>query len=84
MYLYHNFLTISLIYNMQNRWLYPYDAEADTMKRWNEVSAVTAEELRKGEIVPLFEGGNFTPALELHTSAGLYVGKSNQTGVAVS
>ncbi|KAI5867561.1 putative monooxygenase [Durotheca rogersii] len=38
---------------MRNRWLYAYDAEADTYARWDEVSAQVAEELRTGNITPL-------------------------------
>lgn len=40
---------------MQNRWLYPFDAEADTLERWNEVATVVEKELRDGKITPLFE-----------------------------
>ena len=39
---------------MRNRWLYPFDAEADTLRRWPEVSSIIAEELAKGEIRPLY------------------------------
>lgn len=38
---------------IRNRWLYAYDAEADTMERWEEMSKKVAEELRTGEITPL-------------------------------
>ncbi|KAI0127421.1 salicylate hydroxylase [Xylariales sp. AK1849] len=38
---------------MRNRWLYAFDAEADTLNRWEDVSAVVAEELRKDAISPL-------------------------------
>jgi salicylate hydroxylase len=38
---------------MRNRWLYAFDAEADTMDRWAEVSGQVAEELRTGKITPL-------------------------------
>ncbi|KAI0835437.1 putative monooxygenase [Hypoxylon sp. FL0890] len=38
---------------MRNRWLYAFDAEADTIERWDEVSSLVAEELRNGEISPL-------------------------------
>jgi hypothetical protein len=33
--------------------LYDYDAEADTRKRWPEISALVLEELRAGNITPL-------------------------------
>ena len=38
---------------MRNRWLYAYDAEADTIARWEEVSSRVKEELRSGNIEPL-------------------------------
>ena len=38
---------------IRNRWLYAYDAEADTRERWAAVSATAAEELRAGSITPL-------------------------------
>lgn len=38
---------------IRNRWLYAFDAEADTRERWAEVSAIAAEELRTGNITPL-------------------------------
>ncbi|KAI1408109.1 putative monooxygenase [Hypoxylon sp. FL1857] len=38
---------------MRNRWLYAFDAEADTIQRWDEVSSLVAEELRTGKISPL-------------------------------
>lgn len=38
---------------MRNRWLYAFDAEADTIERWDEVSSLVAEELRTGKISPL-------------------------------
>ncbi|KAJ4422604.1 hypothetical protein N0V82_002723 [Gnomoniopsis sp. IMI 355080] len=38
---------------MRNRWLYAYDAEADTVARWEEVSATVARELQTGQITPL-------------------------------
>ncbi|KAL2784527.1 hypothetical protein BJX66DRAFT_329921 [Aspergillus keveii] len=39
---------------MRNRWLYPFDAEADTIQRWKETAALVEEELEKGQITPLF------------------------------
>ena len=39
---------------MRNRPLYAFDAEADTLKRWHGVSSGVAEELRIGQITPLF------------------------------
>lgn len=39
---------------MRNRWLYAYDAEADTIARWEEVSSRVGEELRSGKIEPLY------------------------------
>ncbi|KAH6715375.1 salicylate hydroxylase [Leptodontidium sp. 2 PMI_412] len=41
---------------IKNRWLYPFDAEADTLQRWQEVSALVLKELEAGEITPLFTG----------------------------
>ena len=38
---------------MRNRWLYAFDAEADTMSRWEEVSSTVKEELEAGTITPL-------------------------------
>ena len=37
----------------QNAVLYEYDAEADTRKRWLEMSTQVSEELRTGSITPL-------------------------------
>jgi hypothetical protein len=39
---------------MQNRWLYPFDADADAIQRWKETAALVEAELVKGEITPLF------------------------------
>ncbi|KAJ0117310.1 monooxygenase [Diaporthe amygdali] len=39
---------------MRNRWLYAYDAEADTISRWKEVSSRVEAELRTGKIEPLY------------------------------
>jgi salicylate hydroxylase len=39
---------------MRNRWLYPFDAEADTMRRWQEVSSLVSKELESGSISSLF------------------------------
>lgn len=39
---------------MRNRWLYAYDAEADTVARWEEVSFKVGQELRMGKIQPLY------------------------------
>jgi salicylate hydroxylase len=39
---------------MRNRWLYPFDAEADTLKRWAEVASLVEKELESGEISDLF------------------------------
>lgn len=38
---------------MRNRWLYSFDAEEDTVQRWNEMSSRVAEELKSGHITPL-------------------------------
>ncbi|KUI56437.1 6-hydroxynicotinate 3-monooxygenase [Cytospora mali] len=38
---------------MRNRWLYAYDAEADTLEKWEKVSSRVAEELIAGKITPL-------------------------------
>ncbi|KAG4432777.1 hypothetical protein IFR05_011742 [Cadophora sp. M221] len=43
---------------IKNRWLYPFDAEADTLQRWQEVSALVSKELEAGEITPLFSGSS--------------------------
>lgn len=43
---------------MRNRWLYAYDAEADTIARWDEVSSRVEEELTSGKVEPLC---TFTP-----------------------
>ena len=40
---------------MRNRPLYAYDAEADTLQRWHEVSSKVADELETGIISPLFK-----------------------------
>lgn len=40
---------------MRNRPLYDYDAEADTLERWHTVSSQVAEELKSGDISPLFK-----------------------------
>lgn len=40
---------------MRNRWLYKYDAEADAVERWDEVSSKVASELRENSITPLCE-----------------------------
>lgn len=39
---------------IRNRWLYSFDAEADTMKNWPETSSIVAKELARQEIRPLF------------------------------
>lgn len=39
---------------MRNRWLYAYDAEADTVARWEEVSSKVGQELRMGKIEQLY------------------------------
>lgn len=39
---------------IKNRWLYPFDAEEDTNRRWPEVAAMVAEDLRDGRVKPLF------------------------------
>ncbi|KAH7075029.1 salicylate hydroxylase [Paraphoma chrysanthemicola] len=43
---------------IRNRWLYSFDAEADTRQRWQKVSALVARELETGEVTPLFEGNS--------------------------
>ncbi|KDQ57616.1 hypothetical protein JAAARDRAFT_193917 [Jaapia argillacea MUCL 33604] len=40
---------------IKNRWLYPFDAEADTYARWDEVSSIVRQELASGTITPLFD-----------------------------
>jgi len=44
---------------IRNRWLYPFDAEADTLQRWHEVSAKVSKELAEGKISSLFPAGEF-------------------------
>jgi salicylate hydroxylase len=50
----------------QNRWLYPFDAEADTLQRWQDVSAKVAKELQDGKVLPLFGTTAELYALEAH------------------
>jgi salicylate hydroxylase len=38
---------------MRNRWLYAFDAEQDTVDRWEDMSSRVAEELKSGHITPL-------------------------------
>ncbi|KAI8946512.1 salicylate hydroxylase [Xylaria longipes] len=38
---------------IRNRWLYAFDAEADTLERWEEVSSLVGRELGTGKITPL-------------------------------
>lgn len=38
---------------IRNRWLYAFDAEADTLERWEEVSSLASRELQIGKITPL-------------------------------
>ncbi|KAI0602690.1 salicylate hydroxylase [Biscogniauxia sp. FL1348] len=38
---------------MRNRWLYAFDAEADTLERWEEMSSAVAGELKTGIVSPL-------------------------------
>ncbi|KAI1323625.1 salicylate hydroxylase [Xylariaceae sp. FL0255] len=38
---------------IRNRWLYAFDAEADTIERWDEMSSVVRKELKAGCITPL-------------------------------
>lgn len=42
---------------MRNRPLYAFDAEADAMQRWHEVSSTVSEELQNSRISPLFNVG---------------------------
>ncbi|KAK5263417.1 hypothetical protein LTR96_011178 [Exophiala xenobiotica] len=42
---------------LRNGWLYPFDAEADTVARWQAVSSVVRKELEDRNITPLFETG---------------------------
>jgi salicylate hydroxylase len=51
---------------LQNRWLYPFDAEADTIQRWQEVSAEVMKELQDGRITPRFANVSSTYKLEAH------------------
>jgi salicylate hydroxylase len=48
---------------MRNRWLYAFDAEEDTTRRWDAVSAQVMQELRSNEISPLFEVVSEKPAV---------------------
>ena len=45
---------------MRNRPLYDFDAEANAMQRWHEVSSAVQEELRAGKISPLFSVGGMS------------------------
>lgn len=45
-----------LTFAIQNHWLYSFDAEADTLRRWHEFSSIIEEELKQGKITPLFGG----------------------------
>ena len=54
---------------MRNRPLYAYDAEADAMQRWHQVSSKVAEELRSGNVTPLFGAGSLGAA-EMVASVG--------------
>ncbi|KAJ2986226.1 hypothetical protein NUW58_g5125 [Xylaria curta] len=38
---------------IRNRWLYAFDAEADALERWEEISSLVAQELLTGKITPL-------------------------------
>lgn len=38
---------------IRNRWLYAFDAEADTLERWEEVSSLVSRELQTGNITSL-------------------------------
>lgn len=38
---------------IRNRWLYAFDAEVDTLERWEEVSSLVHQELQIGNITPL-------------------------------
>jgi salicylate hydroxylase len=46
---------------MRNRWLYAYDAEADAIEKWAELSSKVAAELEAGCITPLCD---VTPPLK--------------------
>ncbi|KAF3763593.1 putative monooxygenase [Cryphonectria parasitica EP155] len=50
---------------MRNRWLYAYDAEADTTARWDEVSEQVARELAEDQITPLCDTVPTKSALEV-------------------
>lgn len=50
---------------MRNRPLYAFDAEADAMHRWHEVSSKVAEELRTGHVTPLFTVGKAVSAIDV-------------------
>lgn len=49
----HGKYKTKLTNNVQNNVLYSYDAEADTVKQWPEMSRIVAEELKTGKITPL-------------------------------
>jgi len=51
---------------IKNRWLYPFDAEADTLQRWPEMSAQVSKELQGGRIKPLFAHDPEPRSLETH------------------
>ena len=58
---------------MRNRPLYLFDAEADTLQRWQAVSSQVAEELRSGQISPLFrvDGGNVSEVVATPSSTSV-------------
>ncbi|KAK6532489.1 hypothetical protein TWF281_006678 [Arthrobotrys megalospora] len=56
---------------MKNRWLYVFDAEADTLEKWDRVSSVVKKELEEGRITPLFDDQTGpTRDLELYDAFG--------------
>ncbi|KAF8251275.1 FAD/NAD(P)-binding domain-containing protein [Wilcoxina mikolae CBS 423.85] len=40
---------------IKNRWLYPFDAEADTREKWPTISEIVRKELETGKLTPLFD-----------------------------
>jgi len=58
---------------MRNRPLYAFDAEADAMQRWHEVSSVVEMELQTGKITPLFDVGNISATDVVSPAHGIAV-----------
>jgi len=51
---------------IKNEWLYPFDAEADTLTRFPELAATVQQELTEGAVTPLFRDTDALSSLEVH------------------